>query len=86
MWCLFCAVRWLIRIKMKPFEPLTGDIEEIKKTIQQNALTLNSMEGKLWSEAKIKEEFESVIEKHKNECPAWRYHCSGHGNKKDYSE
>lgn len=83
LWCLVCLVRWLIRIKIKPFENFETDIKEIKAALQKNALTLNSMEGKLWSESKIRDEFEGTIEKHKNECPAWRFHCSEHGNIKD---
>ena len=62
---------------------LPEDIREIKNKLEKNAETMISMEGKLWSENKVKSEFENAIEHHKMECPAWRKYCSTYGSKEN---
>lgn len=76
VWAIISLVRWLIRIKTSHLDTLPLDLKEIKHQLQENAITLNTMKGKLWSEERVKSEFESCIEHHKNECPAWRFHCA----------
>ena len=76
VWGIISIVRWLIRIKTSHLDSLPKDLKEIKDQLQQNAITLNTMEGKLWSDERIKSELNSCIEHHQNGCPAWRYHCA----------
>ena len=80
IWGIISIVRWIIKIKIGT---LPEDIREIKKQMGENAETLIKMEGKLWSESKVKDEFAAALEHHKMECPAWRSHCSKFGNSKD---
>lgn len=81
LWGVICLVRWLIQIKTKHLDDLPKDLKEIKDQLYKNALDLNSMNSKLWSEEKIRCEFESALEHHKNTCPAWRYHCANRDEK-----
>lgn len=80
IWGIISIVRWIIKIKIGT---LPEDIREIKNKLEKNAETMISMEGKLWSENKVKSEFENAIEHHKMECPAWRSHCSKLGTKEN---
>lgn len=83
VWAIISLVRWLIRVKTQHLDSLPGALNEIKEQLQQNAIMLNTMQGKLWSEERIRTEFNSCIEHHQNECPAWRYHCNAkQGNDK----
>lgn len=75
LWCVFCFVRWLIKIKTAHLENLPQDIKEIKEKLNENGLSLCAMNSKLWSEEKIKSEFDGALEHHQNQCPAWRFHC-----------
>ena len=83
IWGLFSMVRWLIQIKTKHLESLPQDIKEIKEKLNENGLSLCAMNSKLWSEEKIKSEFDGALEHHQNQCPAWRYHCNNNNNRKD---
>lgn len=80
IWGIISIVRWIIKIKIGT---LPEDIREIKKQMGENAETLIKMEGKLWSESKVKDEFAAALEHHKMECPAWRSHCSKFGTKEN---
>ena len=80
IWGIISIVRWIIKIKIGT---LPEDIREIKKQMGQNAETLIKMEGKLWSESKVKDEFAAALEHHKMECPAWRKYCSTYRSKEN---
>lgn len=80
LWILICIVRWVIKLKIGT---LPDDIKELNDKMSKNSELLIEMKGKMWSEGKIKSEFENAIEHHKMECPAWRSHCSKFGNIKD---
>ena len=73
LWILICIVRWVIKLKIGT---LPDDIKQLNEKMSKNSEILIEMKGKMWSEGKIKSEFDSVLEHHKNECPAWRYHCA----------
>lgn len=80
LWILICIVRWVIKMKIGT---LPEDIKELNKKMTNNSEILIEMKGKLWSEDKVKSEFEKAIEHHKMECPAWRSHCSKLGTKEN---